>query len=113
MFSGFLLGAIAGVLGVISHAGPVDQPLVGLVVAFALVSAGSWLAVRSGGRAGWFGYTLAVAGTTAWLMFFPSAGDIFLSTTGWASEAWLILMAIAVVSPMAIVAMRSKTAPRE
>lgn len=108
IIGGLVLGLIAGVLGVISHAGPVDQPVIGLLIATALVTTGSWLSIRLGGVSCWLGYLLAATAVTMWMIFFPSGGDVFLSTTNWATEAWLVLMALSIVAPMAIISMRAK-----
>lgn len=105
---GLVLGLIAGLLGVISHAGPVDQPVIGLAVATALVVTGSWLSIRLAGVQGWLGYLVVATAVTAWMIFFPSHGDNFMSVTGWATEAWLILMALAIVVPMGIISAKTK-----
>lgn len=105
---GLILGTVAGVVAAVAHSGPVDQPIVGLVIASALVISGAWLAHRAWERAGWFGYLLAVAGATMWLIFVPPRGDILITGNGWTSELWTALSLVCAVIPVVLESFRRR-----
>lgn len=90
---GILLGFVAGILGMVTHAGPVDLPLIGLVLAAAIVGSGAWFALEFGRITSWTAYLVGVVSTTMWLSFFPPNGDSIYSVSGWASETWVVLAA--------------------
>lgn len=100
--AGLLLGAVAGMLGTIAHSGPVDLPVVGSIIAMLLVAAGAWLALEVGGAFGWTGYALGALGVTIWLLFWPPHNDVLVSTTGWVSEIWGVLVVVAAWVPLLI-----------
>ncbi|MDO5025010.1 MAG: hypothetical protein Q4E03_00585 [Trueperella sp.] len=85
---GVFLGAVAGLVGTIVHAGPVNMVGLGLAVAFALCGTGAWMAVEMG-VASWIGYALGCYAVLIWLFFFPQNGDQLADTSSWASTAWL------------------------
>lgn len=96
---GLIIGAFAGVVGTVTHMGPVDRPVVGLIIASLLVICGAWFVERAWSKAGWIGYFVAVAVTTMWLMFAPPQGDILISGNGWTSELWTVLALVCAVMP--------------
>lgn len=97
--AGVVLGFVAGVIGMVAHAGPIDMPIIGLVVATLLVASGAWFVYELGRGWSWIPYVLTVLAVTYWLTYAPPANDILLSVTGWASETWLVLSVVGSILP--------------
>ena len=96
---GFLLGIVVGALAVVVHAGPVDQPLIGVVLATVIVASGSWFLLESGWSRAWLGGVIGVAASALWLLMFPPANDSFVSVEQWPSQLWLILGPLSAIAP--------------
>ncbi|MFC5281353.1 hypothetical protein ACFPGO_05650 [Arcanobacterium canis] len=105
---GALLGAITGGIGVVTHAGTLSAPWVGLVVGFFLVAAGGWAVAERARIAGWVGYGLGVWAVTGWLLLAPPANDIYASATAGVSVAWIILSAFASIAGLSIAKLFNK-----
>lgn len=105
--TGIFLGAIAGLIGTIVHAGPVDLVGVGLAIALALCLTGAWMAVEIGVPC-WVGYALGFYAVLFWLFFFPQNGDRLSDISSWASTAWLWGSILAVTLPIFLLRVLSR-----
>ena len=90
--AGALAGFAVGLLATVVHAGPVDLPIVGLLLACGIVASGSWFVMEIAGLVG-------IAGASVWLLMFPPANDAFVSTEQWVSVAWLALAPLSAAIP--------------
>lgn len=106
ILAGFSGGFFVGVLGVAVHAGPVDKPIIGLLLGFIMIASGSWFLLANGWDLAWLGALVAVAAATVWLLMFPPANDSFISVDQWVSQVWLLLAPVAVLLPAAWVSGR-------
>ncbi|MFY9262253.1 MAG: hypothetical protein GX483_05770 [Actinomycetaceae bacterium] len=88
-----ILGGFSGVVGMIAHAGPLDQPLIGLALASVLVAVGAWLARVRYGASGGTAYVIGVVGVTLWLSYAPPADDTLIAVP-WAAQVWVFLSAL-------------------
>lgn len=111
--TGAVLGFVAGVIGMVAHAGPIDMPIIGLVVASLLVASGAWFAYELGRVWSWIPYILTVLAVTYWLTYAPPANDILLSVTGWASETWLVLSVVASMLPALLASVYERRRKRD
>lgn len=105
-----LLGAVAGLLGVVAHGGFVDWPWTGLVLAAVVVTSGAWL-VRGYGRGAWGLFWLAEAFVTTWLLFFPPANDWVVVSQVY-SSIWVVLALVLPVAPDVVARRREDRAAR-
>ena len=80
-------------------AGPVDLPIVGLLLACGIVASGSWFVMEMGWTRAWFAGLVGIAGASVWLLMFPPANDAFVSTEQWVSVAWLALAPLSAAIP--------------
>ncbi len=103
--AGFLAGAVSGLLGVVVYPGPLDMPIVGLVLATAIVASGAWAMWEWRTLTAWVPYTIGVLLTTVSVMYFPPADDSLTAAEPIYSNIWVVLSAIAAVVP-AVLAMR-------
>lgn len=99
ILAGLLGGVAVGALAGIVHSGPVDRPIIGLVLAFCIVASTAWFVLESGWKITWLVGLIAVAATTVWMLMFPTAGDIFISVDQWPSQAWLLLAPTSALLP--------------
>ena len=97
--AGALAGFAVGLLATVVHAGPVDLPIVGLLLACGIVASGSWFVMEMGWTRAWFAGLVGIAGASVWLLMFPPANDAFVSTEQWVSVAWLALAPLSAAIP--------------
>ncbi|MBE6483207.1 MAG: hypothetical protein E7Z96_00260 [Actinomycetaceae bacterium] len=103
---GVLGGLLVGMLATVVHSGPVDLPVVGLVLATGLVASGTWFLLEWKKPYVWLGYAPGVIGATIWLLMFPPVNDSVLSVDQWVSQLWLILAPVAALVPSLLLAYR-------
>ena len=96
---GAILGFFVGILGCVVHGGLVDLPIVGLVLATAMVAAGSWFLIELGKVSAWLTYFAGVTVATFWLLLFPTGNDALVLVEYWPSEAWLVLAPLSALVP--------------
>ncbi|MCI1674900.1 MAG: hypothetical protein LKJ57_07515 [Ancrocorticia sp.] len=103
---GAILGAFVGALGGVVYAGPVDLPIVGLVLAAAIVASGAWFLLDWKDRVAWGGYAIAVTAMTFYLLMRGQGVDALVVPDMWPAETWLVVAPIAAVVPAFIVRRR-------
>lgn len=89
-----LLGAFVGMVAAVSYAGPVDMPLVGLVLASVLVGAGAVSITAQWGEGLGIAYAMGVIGCTLVLFFAPPGEDSVVMAAHWMSYAWIALAVV-------------------
>ncbi|QJC22353.1 hypothetical protein [Arcanobacterium buesumense] len=97
--SGILVGALSAVLSLVAYSGPLDQPIIGLIMASGLVASGAWFVYRIADRLGWLCYGLTLVIVTGVMLITPLSDDILYTDHSWALEAWLVLLAVSSVLP--------------
>ena len=98
-FLGLIGGLLVGALGAVTYPGPLDMPVLGLLVSIVLVAAGAWFLLEWDKRTAWIGYAIGTTVATFWLLIAPPATDTVLSVYTWASDAWLILAPLSALVP--------------
>ncbi|MDP9806049.1 hypothetical protein J2S70_000631 [Trueperella bonasi] len=99
VFVAFAAGILSGVLGVVVYPGPLDKPVVGLLVATAIVASGAWAMWEWKKAATWGSYALATFVTTIVLMYFPPGDDHLAAVDHGFTNAWVVLSAVSIVTP--------------
>lgn len=99
-------GAVSAILGIVVYPGPLDLPVVGLVLAAAIVGSGAWAMWEWRTISTWVPYTIAVLITTIFFMYFPPSDDALAAGEPIYSNIWVVLAALAAVVP-GILAMRA------
>ena len=105
---GLLGGAIVGAIGCVVYAGPLDLPIVGLILATAIVASGAWFVLEWGRASAWGGYTVAVAAMTFFLLMRDQNTDALVVPDMWPAEVWLILAPFAAIVAGLVAARRRR-----
>lgn len=105
---GLVLGLVTGVLGVAGHAGFVDIPVVGLLLAVALVAGGAWFTIEWFDTFGWLVYLGAIFVVTAFFLLLPHSSDIIVSPQMWVSQIYVVLAPLAAAIPGILVTRADK-----
>lgn len=98
-FATLFAGFVVGVLGVVGHAGPLDMPVIGLILSFVLVASGAIVVYRMS-PIDLLPYTIGVFGATVWLLTSPPDNDVLVSVSSWVSNTWIVLAALATMTPV-------------
>ncbi|VDG75899.1 Uncharacterised protein [Actinobaculum suis] len=111
---GAILGAFAGILGVVTHGGMAGLPgltlnmmWVGPIIAFAVLATGAWYALDTCKNAGWLSYYVVAEALTFAFMWRAPANDVVLVNATLAN-IWLVLAPIAGVAPLVVYAVRRR-----
>ncbi|MBM7824857.1 FtsH-binding integral membrane protein [Arcanobacterium pluranimalium] len=87
---GLCLGAITAVVGSIVQAGAWKLPWGGLVLAAAIVVAGTWFSYEIGALAASFAFALAMFSVTVVLFFFSPSNDVLALAEDYRAHAWIL-----------------------
>ncbi|MFC5370624.1 hypothetical protein [Arcanobacterium bovis] len=97
---GLVLGAITGAIGSIVQAGIWTLPWGGLVLAGAIVVAGTWFSYEIGAIVASFAYVLAMFSVTALLFFFSPSNDVLTLAQDYRAHAWILGSVVLSVATM-------------
>lgn len=110
---GILGGTVVGALGCIVYAGPLDMPVVGLLLAAVIVASGAWFLLEWGKRTAWVGYIIAVSAVTVYLLMMGNGNDGVVVPSMWPSEVWLIVAPVMTILPAILVRRRPGVPPQD
>lgn len=96
---GAITGLLVGALAAVTYPGPLNMPVLGLLVAAVLVAGGAWFLLEWGKRVAWGWYAIGVIAATLWLFMAPPATDTVMSVYRWASDVWLFLAPVCSIVP--------------
>ena len=98
-FLGLIGGLFVGALGAVTYPGPLDMPIVGLLIATVLVGSGAWFLLAWRKKTAWAGYVLGIVVATFWLLTSQPSTDTVMSAYRWTSDVWLIAGPAAALLP--------------
>ena len=101
LFFGAAAGAVAGILGVIVHAGPVNYEWCGPIMAVLLVVCGSWFSCETGTPKAGVVYACVCFAVTFVLFFYPPGNDVTALENSFNSRLWLYTVGLAALFPPA------------
>ncbi len=97
--AGLAIGMAVGMVGVVVYAGPLDQPIIGLVLAAAIVASGAWFILEWIKVPAWLGYILGIAAATFFFLARTSMGDAVVVPDMWPTQVWLFLAPVSALLP--------------
>lgn len=95
LFFGLALGALGGLLGAITAAGPVNYEWVGPILASLLVFFATWAAYELSGIRASLLAVLLIGALTFWITFYPPYNDVFAMQGVRNSQLWVYLAPVA------------------
>ncbi|MCF2705961.1 hypothetical protein I6E29_01585 [Arcanobacterium haemolyticum] len=108
LLAGLVMGALVGAVACVVHGGPVDLPLVGLVLACAIVASGAWFLAETGRLLVWSGYVIGVVGAAIVLLMVVPTNDGLVVMERWPSEVWLIAAPLSAILPLGVLSRSTK-----
>lgn len=108
-----VIGIFAGVLGSVVHFGPVDSPVVGLILASIIVGSGAWLIAEIGRLESRVAYFLGVLGVILWLSFAPPKDDVLQVSQSVFTTIWIYSAPVITLIPVLLLLVKGKKKPHE
>ncbi|WP_124054171.1 hypothetical protein [Arcanobacterium ihumii] len=87
---GGFLGALTSLVGAVVQAGPVNLPWLGLVLAAALVAAGTWFSYEIGKFLSSFSFALTMCFVTIAVFFLRTSNDVLALAQDYRAHAWIL-----------------------
>lgn len=104
---GLIAGVAVGMLGAVVYAGPLDMPVIGLILAVGIVASGAWFILEWQQVPAWLGYILGIVAVTFFLLGRPGTGDAVVVPDMWPTQVWLFLGPAASLLPAIQIARRA------